>query len=392
MTSDSHTSYHPDESLLDDIELIGAGLLPETVVSDLTQRLVDTLPSDVRTAGVVDLVDEEGVPVAKLTAAGDLTWLRPRSPRPFDRLSVLGSSQDALAGRAVALLERAPTTEDVARLREAASQGPIAVLVFGSTDRGPSADGLVRAALVATEDIPDVEVVVLRRHAPRDEADQSILDTLLTRLGATELLSLDHQGEVPVAVSDALTLPTDSGLPGAVVLLTGLSGSGKSTLARGLRDAVVEGGVRQISLLDGDVVRRNLSAGLGFGRVDRERNVRRIGWVAAEIARHGGLAVCSPIAPFAHTRDDVRDMAEAAGAQFVLIHVATSLAECERRDRKGLYAKARQGVIPDFTGISSPYEVPIDADLRIDTEGRSLDACLVEILRLLRERAILPAT
>ena len=123
-------------------------------------------------------------------------------------------------------------------------------------------------------------------------------------------------------------------------------------------DSLLERGERTVTSLDGDVVRRNLSAGLTFSREDRETNIRRIGWVAAEISRHGGVAVCSPIAPFDATRQDVRAMTDAAGGAFFLVHVATPLEECERRDRKGLYAKARRGEIPDFTGISSPYEEP----------------------------------
>jgi sulfate adenylyltransferase len=157
---------------------------------------------------------------------------------------------------------------------------------------------------------------------------------------------------------------------GVTVFFTGLSGSGKSTIARGLSDLLVERGGRTVTLLDGDVVRRLLSAGLTFSREDRDLNIRRIGYVAAEITRHGGVAVCAPIAPYAATRAEVRRMVEAAG-DFVLVHVATPLAECERRDRKGLYAKARAGVIPEFTGISDPYETPDDADLTIDTSALS---------------------
>ncbi|WP_329242323.1 adenylyl-sulfate kinase [Actinoallomurus sp. NBC_01490] len=157
---------------------------------------------------------------------------------------------------------------------------------------------------------------------------------------------------------------------GVTVFFTGLSGSGKSTLARGLSDMLVERGGRTVTLLDGDIVRRLLSAGLTFSREDRDLNIRRIGYVAAEITRHGGVAVCAPIAPYAATRAEVRRMVEAAG-DFVLVHVSTPLAECERRDRKGLYAKARAGVIPEFTGISDPYEAPDDADLTIDTSELS---------------------
>jgi sulfate adenylyltransferase len=160
------------------------------------------------------------------------------------------------------------------------------------------------------------------------------------------------------------TLPAG---PGLVVLLTGLSGSGKSTLATAVRNELLERTDRPVTLLDGDVVRRHLSAGLTFSAQDRDRNVRRIGWVAAEIARHGGWVICSPIAPFARTRQEVRRTVESRGGRFLLVHVATPLAECERRDRKGLYARARAELVPDFTGVSSPYEEPVDADLVLDT-------------------------
>ena len=169
---------------------------------------------------------------------------------------------------------------------------------------------------------------------------------------------------------------------GVTVFFTGLSGSGKSTIARGLADALVERGGRTVTLLDGDVVRRLLSAGLTFSREDRDLNIRRIGYVAAEITRHGGVAICAPIAPYARTRAEVRRMVRAAG-DFVLVHVATPLEECERRDRKGLYAKARAGVIPEFTGISDPYEAPEDADLTIDTTAMSPDEAVAQVFDLL---------
>jgi len=170
-----------------------------------------------------------------------------------------------------------------------------------------------------------------------------------------------------------------------VVFFTGLSGSGKSTISRALADRLLERGDRTVTSLDGDVVRHHLSKGLGFGRQDRETNIARIGWVAAEISRHHGVAVCSPIAPFDDTRRQVRAMAADAGGGFVLVHVATPLAECERRDRKGLYARARAGEIPDFTGLSSPYEEPTDATLRIDTTGRDIDECVDEVLGVLTD-------
>lgn len=171
---------------------------------------------------------------------------------------------------------------------------------------------------------------------------------------------------------------------GLTVFFTGLSGSGKSTVARGLYDALLERGDRSVTLLDGDVVRRMLSAGLTFSKADRDLNIRRIGYVAAEVSRHGGLAICAPIAPYAATRAEVRRMVEEV-ADFALIHVATPLEECERRDRKGLYAKARAGEIKEFTGISDPYEEPDDAELVLDTTGISHDEAVRRVLTTLTD-------
>jgi sulfate adenylyltransferase len=165
---------------------------------------------------------------------------------------------------------------------------------------------------------------------------------------------------------------------GAVVLFTGLSGSGKSTIARALVEDLADGGSRIVTLLDGDEVRQHLSAELGFDVASRERNVERIGWVAAQLARHGGIAVAAPIAPFASSRARVRAMAEAQGV-FLLVWVSTPLEVCEARDRKGLYAKARAGLVKDFTGISSPYEEPADADLVIDSTSMGVDEAVARI-------------
>ena len=174
---------------------------------------------------------------------------------------------------------------------------------------------------------------------------------------------------------------------GLTVLLSGLSGSGKSTVARALAVRLVAHESRSVSLLDGDVVRHHLSKGLGFSRPDRITNVLRIGFVASEITKAGGIAVCCPIAPYDETRKQVRAMVEEHGS-FVLVHVATPLAECERRDRKGLYAKARRGEIPEFTGISDPYEEPADAEVVIDTTGRTIDACVDEVYQALVTRGV----
>ena len=169
---------------------------------------------------------------------------------------------------------------------------------------------------------------------------------------------------------------------GVVVFFTGLSGSGKSTLARDLRDALLERGDRTVSLLDGDLVRRLLSAGLTFSREDRDLNIARIGYVAAEVARHGGIAICAPIAPYAAARAGVRQMVSEVG-DFVLVHVSTPLEVCEARDRKGLYAQARAGIIGSFTGISDPYEEPDDADLVIDTSAVSRHDAVAAVLAYL---------
>ncbi|WP_430788515.1 adenylyl-sulfate kinase [Actinoplanes sp. G11-F43] len=172
---------------------------------------------------------------------------------------------------------------------------------------------------------------------------------------------------------------------GLVVFFTGLSGSGKSTIARNLADALRENGDRTVTLLDGDVVRRELTAGLGFSKADRDRNVRRIGWVSAEVARHRGMAVACPIAPYEAARAAARRMAVEAGGGFILVHVATPLEVCESRDRKGLYARARAGQLRGMTGIDDPYEVPADPELTIDTTTMTVPEAVDVVLSYLIE-------
>ena len=169
---------------------------------------------------------------------------------------------------------------------------------------------------------------------------------------------------------------------GLVLFLTGLSGSGKSTIARDLSDVLSERGDRTVSLLDGDLVRQLLSAGLTFSRADRDLNIARIGYVATEVARHGGIAICAPIAPYESARDRVRRMVSEVG-DFLLIHVATPVEICEARDRKGVYAKARAGLIDNFTGVSDPYEEPRNADLTIDTSVMPRQQAVDAVVRLL---------
>ena len=175
---------------------------------------------------------------------------------------------------------------------------------------------------------------------------------------------------------------------GFTVFFTGLSGAGKSTLARSLAARLMEMGGRCVTLLDGDIVRRHLSSELGFTKAHRDINVRRIGFVASEITKNRGIAICAPIAPYRQTRRDVRAMIEAVGG-FVEIHVATPIETCESRDRKGLYAKARAGLIPEFTGVSDPYEVPETPELAIDTTGLGIDEAVQRILLKLEHEGYL---
>jgi sulfate adenylyltransferase len=166
---------------------------------------------------------------------------------------------------------------------------------------------------------------------------------------------------------------------GFTVFFTGLSGSGKSTIANALMVKLLEIGGRPVTLLDGDLVRQHLSSELGFSKEHRDINIRRIGYVASEITKNGGIALCAPIAPYDATRKDVREMIGDQGG-FILVHVATPLEVCETRDRKGLYAKARAGVVKEFTGISDPYEEPADAEVVIDTTDTTVDEAAQAIL------------
>jgi sulfate adenylyltransferase len=175
---------------------------------------------------------------------------------------------------------------------------------------------------------------------------------------------------------------------GFTVFFTGLSGSGKSTIANALLVKLLEAGGRPITLLDGDLVRKHLSSELGFSKEHRNLNIQRIGFVASEVTKAGGIALCAPIAPYDATRKQVRSMVSAQGG-FVLVHVATPLEVCEQRDRKGLYAKARAGVVKEFTGISDPYEAPDDAELTIDTTGLSPDDASRRILGHLEQQGYL---
>jgi sulfate adenylyltransferase len=174
---------------------------------------------------------------------------------------------------------------------------------------------------------------------------------------------------------------------GFTVFFTGLSGAGKSTTANALVEQLQDAG-RSVTLLDGDAVRKHLSRELGFSKEHRDLNIHRIGFVAAEITRHGGACICANIAPYDAARRQARAMVETHGG-FVLVHVATPISVCESRDSKGLYAKARAGLLPEFTGVSDPYEAPADAEVTIDTSTTSLAEAVERIRRFLKRKGYL---
>ena len=410
----------PPPAVLGQVELLLAGI-------DGPARVTVHVPVSVgeasAKAGHLVLTDEEGTPLAQLAVenvspgpdgatarvAGPVGALRPFHAGPFGALRRRPDEvRDELAGGVavgVALDRPLRAAEERALADAAARRGARLLVLPCVADTGPS--GLppeilvraVRASLPRLATPAGADLLVPLPLAPDADAaappgaaefvhaaggamlDEAVLDPT----GWTPIRSALDAG--PGAVEEIVAADVAAVLRawrpvrsqrGLTVFFTGLSGSGKSTLARGLADALLERG-RTVTLVDGDAARRLLSSGLGFGRADRDLNIRRIGWVASEVTRHGGVAVCAPIAPFAAIRAEVRSMVEANG-DFVLVHVATPLAVCEQRDRKGLYAKARAGMIPEFTGISDPYEVPEDADVRLDTSTMPVDDAVGVIL------------
>ena len=373
-------------------------------------------PLPVAHGGTLVLTDSTSLPVAVLEdvrpAGSDGVAGALRAPGPVPSAPSAAPAAPAPAvpswaapfDGAVRVVRRPPLRGELELLPR-----PLRLLVpSGPTPDGIPGDVLLELVTRVGSDAPDVEVVPAPLHWRGSDADALLLAALDTRSGVahgslaaddarwTQVRDdvLDARGAAALdpgaaAALEAWRAPVSR--RGLVVLFTGLSGSGKTSLAEALVQHVRSRGLRTVTLLDGDVVRTMLTAGLGFDRAGRDLNVRRIGYVAAEIARHGGMTVCAPIAPFAATRAEVRTMVEQAGGDLVLVHVATPLAECERRDRKGLYARARAGEIPDFTGISSPYEVPTDAELVIDTTSRTIPESLAEVLEVLVTKGWLSA-
>ena len=232
------------------------------------------------------------------------------------------------------------------------------------------------------------------QYEPMDEIQDKDSVTILN-ISGTELrrrlsegLEIPEWFSFPQVVTELRRTRPPRAKQGFTVFFTGFSGSGKSTIANALMVKLMEMGGRPVTLLDGDIVRKNLSSELGFSKEHRDLNIRRIGYVASEITKNGGIAICAPIAPYATTRRAVRQDVEEFGA-FVEIHVATSIEECERRDRKGLYKLAREGKIKEFTGISDPYDVPANPELSVETENVEVDNCAHQVLLKLESMGLI---
>ena len=352
-------------------------------------------------AGSVDLLDEEMTPIATLTGlvptgpgqVKGVLGARRRRESGAGRDAAVGTDDRAAGWARVLVLARPVLASDAPTLEGVAS---VLVPDHPSSTAGVPTAVMLQLAHRLAQRLGGIPVRTVPLAWRDDASNAALLAAVADFLGAGEvaLLAEDPSWRAAAAALDGrlddadLTMPDADILArwrparprrGLVVMLSGLSGSGKSTVARGLAQALDATSSRTVSLLDGDIVRQMLSAGLGFDRESRIMNVRRIGYVGAEIARHGGIAICAPIAPYASTRAEVRAMAQAVG-DFVLVHVNTPLAECERRDLKGLYAKARAGLIPEFTGISDPYDEPVDADLRVDTSTLTQDEAVAVVL------------
>ncbi len=240
--------------------------------------------------------------------------------------------------------------------------------------------------------VPFKEMAYVEERAEYEPVDEIPEDATVKRLSGTEVrrrlregLEIPEWFSFPNVVAELRRSYPPKHRQGVTIFFTGLSGAGKSTVANVLEARFREMGGRPVTLLDGDVVRHHLSSELGFTREHRNLNVRRIGFVAKEITKNGGIAICAPIAPYRHVREENRDMIEEFGG-FIEVYVRTPMEVCEARDRKGLYAKARQGLIKDFTGIDDPYEEPLDPAVALDTTDLSpMEAAQEVLLHLEKE-------
>lgn len=357
---------------LDIVELAQRELIPRTL------RLTHGALAALGGAEVVVVRDVEATPLLRgrlVAGALDVQTLRPVTP---DRAEETGPADLAVVVRGT------PSAADLVRVDALTTpRSEVLWLVLASRTRAG------RQLLADTVDLAGGRAHGRHRVArlPWPARNDRGAFEWPALPSSAELARL-HDARHFVVVGDAAG-PDQTAHPhrgGTVVFFTGLSGSGKSTVAKALHDALEQRTDREISLLDGDDVRRLLSAGLGFDDAGREANVRRVSWVAALVARHGGIAITALIAPFAAGREEARRFA-GPGADFLEVWVSTPLAECERRDRKGLYAQARAGLIPNFTGIDSPYEPPPDADLVLDTTVLGVDEAVELVVAELEARA-----
>ncbi len=416
------TIWHPTLAELEWVELVVSGALPH-----LEPELA--VAPDIA-SGTLVLEDAEGTPVAlveharvadaprppaadaprppaagRVVLRGSVRALRPFSHPPLRRhrrrpAQVRAALSDMVgAGRGGVLavvVDGGLTAQMVQDVAHAARDRGAALLWLAVVGHGRRRDlppeALLRAvrevaAELDRQGLPGLVVPVAVPAVGDAALDAASVADVAVAYGADAVL--DPVTVLPVApqLHPAFEHERERSAPaphrrGVTVFFTGLSGSGKSTLAKALADRLLDDGRRAVTMLDGDEVRRLLSAGLGFGRADRDLNIARIGYVAAEVTRHGGVAICAPIAPFAQVRATVRARVEEVG-DFVLVWVSTPLEVCEQRDRKGLYARARQGLVAEFTGISSPYEPPVDADLELDTSVLSVDEAFARLWALL---------
>ncbi len=378
-----------DSAGVDLLELVRLGALPDRALQRYLANNTTVL-----------LCDEENTPLSELSASG-VTHLRPLAagvgPAWSRALRQTVAIAAQHAGPTVALVAHLPPSNaelDALSVR-VTDIGATRLLLCALVSRAPAPDGevqpsgLIRALTSAAEDmrgsLPTCQITLLALPWPKGEFNP---EDLARAYGATEIVvgaeryaATAPEGYPTGSAAEIKRARSGAWKQGAVVLFTGLSGSGKSTVAAALAELLRDEGARGITLLDGDAMRRSISLGLGFDRASRNTNVQRLGAAAAEVARSGGIGIAAPIAPFAEGRALARKAA--AGLPFLLVHINTPLEVCEQRDRKGLYAKARAGEIAEFTGISSPYEVPEDADLVIDASTVSpYDAAVLVMDRL----------
>lgn len=386
MTSPASIVLHGPK--LEALELVLLGLLPGDAAYRLPSSRADEahlrVPLDVEVSqgDEVELCDFENTPLAKLRIedvaqarahkwlAGPLRKLANPEHGPARESRFTG--EEDLTTSTVAVFSPGATPAEILRAVQAAEDQPLVLVAEGVADRAKSAH-LVTMLQDVGELLPSARVYFVP-FADLGDAEKDASAAILAGLGASSFLDFRR--------------PTSAADGGAVLLFTGLSGSGKSTVARALTDYLSANSSRVPVLLDGDHVRHELASELGFSAEDRHTNLLRQAWVGARVAEAGGIAICAPIAPFAASRSEMRAKVEPA-SRFFVIYVSTPLEVAEARDRKGLYKKARAGLISDFTGIDSPYEVPDDADLEIDTSILSLEEALHRVLALLSRQKVI---